>query len=295
MKTNDLKNGGYVYCPDYNRYLLNRNELIQMCRVYDCTNGVDCVDHLGKEIVVCKDTKCNNCFVKCEFNYCNICRQKNHRSKNRLRDIVKIFKEELGGKCVDCGFSDLFYLEFDHIDPSKKTVQITRSKPSDWERDKDNLELRCGRCHRIKSNYERTEKFAKNQIDFTRQDKCRINKKEFVKWIKKSIGECQICKWTLDDKDLMCSALDFDHIVNDKYKQISNLYTYKREKIKEEIAKTRLICRHCHELHTCIQRGGKKLDIYYNSSKKEKLIEMVVDENSKLECNKQILEILQKL
>jgi hypothetical protein len=41
------------------------------------------------------------------------------------------------------------------------------------------------------------------------------------------------------------------------------MYTFKKENIIQEILKTRLLCRHCHELHTCLQRGGVVLQFYY--------------------------------
>jgi 5-methylcytosine-specific restriction endonuclease McrA len=73
------------------------------------------------------------------------------KSKNILRNKVKDLKIELGGKCIKCNFNDLFFLEFNHIDPLKKNIQVTRSAPDSWIKEKDNLELLCGRCHRIKT------------------------------------------------------------------------------------------------------------------------------------------------
>jgi hypothetical protein len=170
-----------------------------------------------------------------------------------------------------CGFNQLFFLEFDHINPKKKTIQISRSAPSAWQSEKYNLELRCGRCHRIKTSNEIL--FNSDSRKDNKYVKCKNDKKLFVNSIKKYIGKCQLCEWTLENKDIMCPALDFDHVIGEKYKQISNLYTSKRENIAKEISKTRLLCRHCHELHTCLQRGAKTLKYYYSENEIKEFIE----------------------
>jgi hypothetical protein len=260
LNTNDIVNGTYIY-SNKERYYANEGKITRVCSEYTCKNSLDCKLHEQNLLVQCLDTKCNNCYIKNGSNRCERCINLGTKSKNKTRNRLKEFKEELGGKCVDCGFNQLFFLEFDHIDPKKKTIQITRSAPSAWQSEKYNLELRCGRCHRIKTS---------NEIVFnpdSRNTKCKNDKKLFVNNIKKYIGKCQLCEWTLENKENICPALDFDHIVGEKYKQISNLYTSKRENIAKEILKTRLLCRHCHELHTCLQRGGKALNFYF--SKKE--------------------------
>jgi 5-methylcytosine-specific restriction endonuclease McrA len=65
----------------------------------------------------------------------------------------------LGGKCVVCESVDR--LEFDHIDPSKKTMNPTRL----WSRKEEiilaeivNMQLLCHDCHKEKTIRERMEK-----------------------------------------------------------------------------------------------------------------------------------------
>jgi hypothetical protein len=294
LKTNNLIHDTYVY-DDTRRYLIQFGEAVQVCGVYDCNNKLPCKLHVQSDLQQCYSTKCNKCYIKNGLNQCNECIKRGHMSKNNTRNKIKAFKEQLGGKCVDCGFNELFYLEFDHIDPLKKQVQITRSAPSAWEGEKDNLELRCGRCHRIK-----TAKIRKSWSTFDYQTKnketiCRIDKRKFVNMIKQTVGCCQLCKWTFHDKHLMCSALDFDHIFNDKFKQVSNLYTSKKETIAKEILKTRLICRHCHELHTCLQRGGKALQIYYSEGEIQTFKERLEDRQFQETCQEQLKSILNSM
>lgn len=259
LQTNHLVHGTFVYGVGKERFFIDKGKAIRACALHTCDNLFPCDHHVNQQnFVQCRGTKCNNCYEQNGFNFCEKCRDKNDKSKNKLRNKVKEFKQELGGKCVDCGLDQLFFLEFDHIDPTKKNIQITRSVPSAWNAEKNNIELRCGRCHRIKT--------AKNQKPFSKNEKqfrCKEDKKTFVKDVKKLIDRCQLCQWTFSDKDKMCATLDFDHVTNDKLNQISRLYTNNRNRIANEIRKTRLLCRHCHEIHTCLQRGGKKMLFYF--------------------------------
>ena len=264
LNTKDFVHNTYVYNNQKERFFVGNGTINKVCGEYTCSNSIDCNLHNQLLLTQCNGSKCNNCYIQNGLNQCDSCITRGHKSKNKLRDKVKQFKEELGGKCVGCDLDDLFFLEFDHIDSIKKTVQITRSAPSAWINEKENLELRCGRCHRMKTEKDRTSNSVFNCK--CKHCKCKTDKKEFVKRIKTAIGGCQLCEWTLENKDQMCCALDFDHISGTKYKQISNLYTCKKETIVEEILKTRLLCRHCHELHTCLQRGGKALKFYYTDS-----------------------------
>ena len=45
-------------------------------------------------------------------------------------------------------------------------------------------------------------------------------------------------------------VLEFDHISNDKFKNVSALRTGSLEKIKEEIAKCEVVCANCHKIRT---------------------------------------------
>ena len=267
LATNDLLHNTFVYNNNKERFFIEYGKAIKVCSVYTC-NFKNCTEHMESNIVQCIGSKCNKCYIKNGLNQCNDCIERGYKSKNKTRCKVKLFKQELGGKCVDCGFNELFFLEFDHIDPTKKTIQITRSSPEKWNDEKNNLELRCGRCHRIKTAIDRD--FTNENYKMDKSKKYKLDKKNFAHNIKKIIGCCQICKWTYQDKDKMCYALDFDHIEGEKFKQISSMYYTNKETITNEILKTRLVCRHCHELHTCLQRGGKKLKIYYSDEEIEK-------------------------
>lgn len=287
LSTNHLEDGTFVYGLNKKRYFIDKGSTISACSIYTCDNLLPCFEHSQDNVTQCKG--CNNCYIVNNFNECQRCRTINHYSKNRLRQRVKEFKEELGGKCVDCGFDELFFLEFDHIDPSKKKKQITRSAPKDWEQEKDNLELRCGRCHRYTTALKRKSNGTSRSKKYTNK------RKQLAHSVKIEIGKCQLCDWTVDNHTHLCAALDFDHIYDEKYKQVSGLYSRPLETLINEIAKTRLLCRHCHELYTCIQRGGAVLPLYYTSEEIDNFTKRLNCNILKKQNNDEIKLVLKKL
>jgi hypothetical protein len=64
---------------------------------------------------------------------------------HRRREAIKY----LGGKCVDCGFTNM--LEFDHKDPKHKSFDLSKEFASMAEiklyEEIDKCELRCVGCH----------------------------------------------------------------------------------------------------------------------------------------------------
>lgn len=76
-------------------------------------------------------------------------RQYNIKRYHRLRTE---YVAQLGGECVDCGAQD--QLEFDHIDPVLKELEIGRMlNVSKTKRDAEvaKCELRCASCHKQRS------------------------------------------------------------------------------------------------------------------------------------------------
>lgn len=68
---------------------------------------------------------------------------------NYFREILI---EKLGGKCVECGCTET--LEFDHIDPSTKSFNISAGyhKPKEvLEEELTKCQLLCNKCHIEKS------------------------------------------------------------------------------------------------------------------------------------------------
>jgi hypothetical protein len=71
--------------------------------------------------------------------------------------------EYKGGKCADCGYSDLQYLDvfdFHHLDPKDKDFDLGGcSKRFSWDKIQPELDkcvMLCARCHRIRHARENT-------------------------------------------------------------------------------------------------------------------------------------------
>jgi len=105
--------------------------------------------------------------IKCEsperystHSYCYPCFQKIAKEKQaavRQRNRHFIFRYlSLFGSCVDCGIDDWEVLEFDHIDQSTKTKQVSYLYSNHYSLKKikseiKKCELRCANCHRKKT------------------------------------------------------------------------------------------------------------------------------------------------
>lgn len=235
----------------------------------------------------CREMNCDNISINSKF--CENCIKINTKSKMKSRYKLYDLKIKLGGQCIKCGTTELFKLEFDHINPILKTKQITKISNDKLDKELINIQLLCNLCHRIKT-YEESDKIIELK---TKNAKCKDDKKKLVKEIKRKIGGCQICNWTHQDDNILSYCLDFDHIYGEKYKQISNLYLCKRERILDEIEKCRIICRACHQMWSCFQRGGKMLDIYYNKEQIQYFKNLLDNSDKNIEYNKRIKEIIQ--
>ena len=101
-------------------------------------------------MIICKEKDCSkqasyhlpsNIPIYCfEHKEDNMIKTKGDAYRNHLVHL----KKQLGGECVNCKCRDLFKLEFDHIDPSLKTKQITKISKSNIEKELENIQLLCG-------------------------------------------------------------------------------------------------------------------------------------------------------
>ena len=101
---------------------------------------------------------------------CNVCRRsysrahyarnvayyvdKAARSNSRLRaeNYTRLIEYLRVHLCVDCGEADVRVLQFDHVDPVRKTSEVSRLLQwATWQRvltEIDKCVVRCGNCHR---------------------------------------------------------------------------------------------------------------------------------------------------
>lgn len=78
--------------------------------------------------------------------------QERHRAK--LLDVKKHLQSLLGGRCLRCGIDDHRLLDFDHIDPLTKVMNISAKLHLNIETLKKEIEkcqLLCANCHRLKT------------------------------------------------------------------------------------------------------------------------------------------------
>ncbi len=79
--------------------------------------------------------------------------QKRYARYLEFRDKIDTYKVELG--CILCGYNaHPAALDFDHRDPSTKTVIMSSMYSYSWERQREELDkcdVMCANCHRIKS------------------------------------------------------------------------------------------------------------------------------------------------
>jgi hypothetical protein len=167
------------------------------------------------------------------------------------------------GPCVDCGETDVRLLDFDHIDPNDKTMNVSQCMSGEQlVVEGSKCEMRCCLCH-IRRTKEQFNFGPKNKSDY----RSRLEKKQFIQQYKIDIGGCEICEWF--DENLL-EALHFDHLDrNDKSANVSSMVILSRfsiEDIKEEIElRCRLLCVKCHRLHTFEQANVTIYDDYLNS------------------------------
>lgn len=88
--------------------------------------------------------------------------KRNEYLKKRYHKIRLEAINLLGGKCVKCGSKEL--LEFDHIDPSSKTINVSKilsMSLKDFWNEVSKCQLLCKACHLLKTITERGHKVAK--------------------------------------------------------------------------------------------------------------------------------------
>jgi len=168
--------------------------------------------------------------------FCIECVKNDEKRLDNISDIVMKIKKEKG-PCVDCGEDNVHLLQFDHIDSELKEGNVGSFKNIEKiQAEADKCEMRCIICH---------VRRTKEQCNWKK-----TSLHEYVDNIKIIIGGCELCGWF--DETLL-EALHFDHLDRTtKKNDVSYLVVarYSKEIIDTEIAKCRLLCAHCHLIHT---------------------------------------------
>jgi len=103
-------------------------------------------------------------------------RRPTHRRYYQRCLSLKIDLKLKAGACVDCGLrctrANYFVFDWDHINPSEKTIGIASIKlsPGSLEREIEKCELLCANCHRYRTFHDRhLWRAATGEIDYRAQ------------------------------------------------------------------------------------------------------------------------------
>lgn len=226
---------------------------------------------------------CNGCFLRSKANL--------EKMKNSSHKIMRERIEETGYCCAICkkawvkkpdnlpglderqtlegiNLDDIEYsnLEWDHLNKEEqlqvfgefrgsKTANVSSIVGYESKKQESRkCQLVCIACHCRITTYRYTlnpaynpfKKYQSN-IDYVTSEKLRI-------------GNCSICKITVDPTNL--SYFQYDHIDPEiKVEHISKLVRNNSLKtVKEEIVKCRLLCAFCHRIHTSIQQTERRAE-----------------------------------
>lgn len=117
----------------------------------------------------------------------------------------------------------------------------------------ENYGQRCSLCRACKRVYDREYHKKRTTEAKKRKQELQIERihrnKRFI-WGILEESSCETC----GEDDTV--VLEFDHKdQSEKEYNISNMYDFSLEKIKEEIKKCRILCANCHRRHTANQLG----------------------------------------
>lgn len=157
----------------------------------------------------------------------------------------------LGGKCVDCGNSDVLCLTFHHKDKKDKECEMASLKFKRWslmESEAKKCEVLCSNCHR--------ERHC-NGYGRHNDDKQKL-------LVIKDLFRCEKCGYVGKNY----SSLDFHHLRDKKFMINDRRLAFVTvELLAEEISKCSVLCANCHKVeHTMVDRFNKFKEAIYDKS-----------------------------
>jgi hypothetical protein len=143
--------------------------------------------------------------------------------------------------CLDCGrLFPPFVMEFDHVQGIKRFAlgKMANHSQEAVEAELSKCELVCCVCHRIRTDGRREPSGNQRLISF----------REWTASMKEQ--PCLDC-----ESSFPSVAMDFDHVRGEKVADISDMWSWGRDRVLEEITKCELVCANCHRVRTQTRRS----------------------------------------
>lgn len=147
--------------------------------------------------------------------------------------------------CVDCGESNILFLEFDHIGNKSEWISFLLRKHASIQQIDDEIkkcEVRCIGCHRKRHISKQLTKYMEFKQNYLQNKSC------------------------MDCGSIDYMILEFDHVRGKKADNVSGLLSNKtsKNKVLSEISKCDIVCCNCHRLRTATRAKWKILEYMVN-------------------------------
>lgn len=277
-----------------------------------CLDHKTCEEHVWQATpesrTKSRDTRCPFCrtasFSVCQMRYRKMYCKCNDTARETIwtdkeRSSIPTAMRRLflhGKKCVDCGESDPYVLECDHIDDNKQTNKHGRKiVVADCSLFTMGSELmktapRCSCCHFLKTQLSWSTRRGDHKDGYARTNRNR----QLVVDAKIKIGKCFDCnREVITGKDL---AFSFEHIDprgKTKEHQISRMIeSSEPDVLLNEITLCRLKCRNCHLRSKQKRLGYRKLEDFSEKvlSKARMYLELTLRKDSEGSYGAKLLE-----
>ena len=212
------------------------------------------------------DYWCKNCrnYYKQNYYLNNLKNSKNYNNNRKKEKIQWFWSLKDGKPCTDCGYSyEPFCMDYDHLFNKLKNISRMVLENASKEviiKEISKCELVCCLCHNIRTQKRLDDKYPEKKYTPTI-----LRNIEIINKIKSS--KCYKCGIQRG----LCN-MQFDHIdPSTKFRNVSQLKSFKLKTLLLEVNKCKVICALCHRKKSiCEQRSGK-----YSEKRKKVLINKI--------------------
>lgn len=155
---------------------------------------------------------------------------------------------KVGKPCLDCGEVYLpFCMEYDHV---RGTKRWALGKMANHRRDAvleeiAKCDLVCCACHRVRTQLRNTHGKHLGPMAVWSSNRL-LNFRNWIAMLKaKPCMDCGRVRPSV--------AMDFDHVRGEKVTQVSEMWSWGRDKVLAEITKCDLVCCICHRVRTQVR------------------------------------------